>query len=65
MSSTFEEIKGRKCDGCGDSISPVYVDYMDCGGEGLILKADEPWVYLSPQMVADLVDALVKWQNSV
>ncbi len=62
MASNFAQVSGRVCE-CGDPVSDLDVDHMDCGGSGLILKSDEPWVHLTPKMIADLVDALVEWQN--
>ena len=62
MSTTIATIKGCNCS-CGDAIENVYVDYFDCGGYGLTLKTSKDWVPLSPQMVADLVDALIDYQN--
>ena len=63
MSATIAEIKDEVCSGCGDRLGEVYVDYLDCGGLGVTLKAGGGWVDLSPQMIADLVDVLIEWQN--
>ena len=62
MSVTIAEIKGEMC-ACGERIPNIYVDLLDCGKDGLTLKLGNNWIDLTPQMVADLVDALVDWQN--
>ncbi len=64
MSTNCAEIKRRKCD-CGDAILDIYVDYFDCGGHGVTLKQDMTWIPLCDSMVADLVDALIEYQNRV
>lgn len=68
MSTNFAEIKGHKCADCGEEYADVDVDYMDSMGcHGLRLKCfpgdGGDTIDLSPQMVADLVDALVEYQN--
>jgi len=64
MSTTFAEIKGPLCADCGEQYADVHVDYMDSQGcAGLTLKAVTQQVDLSPQMIADLVDILVAYQN--
>ena len=64
MSANFAVIKRRVCD-CGDAIPDIDVDYFDCGGHGVTLKQDMTWIPLCDSMVADLVDALIEYQNSV
>ena len=59
MSTTIATIKGCNCS-CGDAIEDVYVDNFDCGGNGLTLKIEKDWISLTPEMVADLVAALVE-----
>ena len=64
---TISEIKERKCS-CGDDCPKVYVDLFDCDGRGVTLKVTEgksiEWISLTSEMVADLVDALIDYQNT-
>ena len=62
MSATIATIKGCNCS-CGVSIEDIYVDYLDCSSYGLTLKTEKSWISLSPQMVADLVDVLIDYQE--
>ena len=64
MSTNFAEIKGHKCADCGEEYCDIDLDYMDSRGcYGLELKGEWGHVDMSPQMIADLVDALIEYQN--
>ena len=69
MSTTLAEIKGRECN-CGDYVEGIYVDYLDCGGNGLTLKRhymgreiESESIDIPDGMIADLVDILIEYQN--
>lgn len=63
MSLTIAVVDRKKCV-CGNPLKDVYVDMSDCDDDaGLCLKQGDAWIDLTPQMVADLVDALVSYQN--
>ena len=67
MSVTIKDIDGGLCV-CGEILPTVHVDLIDCGDcAGLVLKQHgdhgSDYIDLNPKMVADLVDALIEWQN--
>jgi len=64
MSTNFAELKGSKCADCGEEYCDIDIDYMDSQGcHGLTLKGEWGYIDMSPQMIAGLVDELVRYQN--
>jgi len=68
MSTNYAEIKGHKCADCAEEFADIDIDRMDSQGcHGLSIKDYSSdgldRIDLSPQMIADLVDVLVEYQN--
>ena len=69
MAMTFREVRAARCD-CGDESHEIFVDYSDCGGDGVTLKqmsleqdSEINWISLTPKQVDQLIGALLEYQS--